>query len=57
MATIAACTKPSLGRHKLGHALGCAEHARRLANGDVAHGCEMCDGEDSCTCPGDEDED
>lgn len=24
----------------------------RLANGDVAHGCEICDGEDECTCPG-----
>lgn len=23
---------------------------RRLANGDVAHGCELCDGEDRCTC-------
>lgn len=23
---------------------------RRLENGNVAHGCEMCDGEDECTC-------
>lgn len=29
-----------------------AEEPRRLANGNVAHGCEMCDGEDECTCPG-----
>ncbi len=25
---------------------------RRNADGDVLHGCEMCDGEDECTCPG-----
>lgn len=29
-----------------------AEEPPRLANGDVAHGCEMCDGDDECTCPG-----
>jgi len=29
-----------------------AEEPRRLPNGNVAHGCEMCDGEDQCTCPG-----
>ena len=46
------CTKPSLGKHKLGHSLNCAEHATRAANGDVLHGCEICDGHDSCTCDG-----
>lgn len=25
---------------------------RRTRAGDPAHGCEMCDGEDYCTCPG-----
>lgn len=25
---------------------------RRTSAGDPAHGCEMCDGEDVCTCPG-----
>lgn len=29
-----------------------AEEPPRLRNGDVAHGCECCDGEDECTCPG-----
>lgn len=28
------------------------EELRRNAEGDVMHGCEMCDGEDVCTCPG-----
>lgn len=23
---------------------------RRLSSGNIAHGCEMCDGEDECTC-------
>ena len=29
-----------------------ADEPRRLPNGNVAHGCELCDGEDECTCPG-----
>lgn len=29
-----------------------ADEPPRLANGDVAHGCELCDGDDECTCPG-----
>lgn len=30
--------------------LATGTEVKRLANGNVAHGCEACDGEDECTC-------